>query len=222
LTLVIAAPGSDFVVLGADSRITIEDAAGMSVVINVGQKLVPVTKHVAILLFGDADEGTCLVEKFKLNLAEDVDGVSDVAERLANFCRDEFKKLEHVPLTRLPNFGFIVAGLDPTDNDYKIPRCYRLKSACGFIVGLAKPYAIDGRPFIAYYLFEKHFREKKTVDDLCQFVAQTIYDSEAIDGAVGGAIKMGIVRTSGFSEVTPEEMRGYIVSWVPSNINGVR
>ena len=221
MTLVIAAPGSDFIVLGADSRGTIQDAAGMSVAINVVQKLVPITKHVAILLFGDADEGTSLVEKFKLNLAKDVDGVSDVAERLANFCRDEFKKLEHVPLTRLPDFGFIVAGLDPVGNDYKIPRCYRLRSTSGFLVGLAKPYAIDGRPFIAYYLFEKHFHEKKTVDDLCQFVAQTIYDSEAIDGAVGGTIKMGIIETSGFREVTAE-VRGYIDSWVPSNINGVR
>ncbi len=43
MTLVVAVPGKDFIVLGADSRGTIIDAGGTRVEVNTIQKIIPIS-----------------------------------------------------------------------------------------------------------------------------------------------------------------------------------
>jgi len=125
VTLVIAASGLDFMVLGADSRGTIQDESGNRVEINTVKKIIPVANHVAVLIYGQADESIYFAKRFKF-LNKTIDGVSRVAEKFAEFCRNEMQKVKDVPKhpDYFPMFGFIIAGLDPakTGRGYTVPR----------------------------------------------------------------------------------------------------
>jgi len=214
MTLVIAAPGKDFVVLGADSRGVVE-AGGTRVEINTLRKLTPITKYTAILMYGASEEGNQLVEKYKASIKSSLEGVTSVAEDFCNFCREEEKKLADVP--KHPEawslFGFIVCGLNKTDDKYTAPFLYNLHNANGFRLGLCKPFAIKGKPMIAYYLFAKGYRDDMTVNELCKLVAQSIYDTTRIDGDVGGPIRLAIIDSDGLREISDSDIRDYIETW---------
>ena len=216
MTLVIAAHGSDFVVLGADSRATIESGAAR-VEINIMKKITPVANHAAILLSGDADVGDRLIEKFKLSLRRSDDGATPIAERFTDFCIEDAKKHAGVPAhpNYFPNFGFIIAGLDRKRGKYRIPRCYTLDSLTGFRLGLSsKGYAIEGKPWIALYQFTRNFQWGMQLDDLCKLVAQAIYDTMSIDGDVGGRIRLARIDPTGYTEIPEADInREFITSW---------
>ena len=131
MTLVIAAKGADFIILGADSRGTMRDIAGNRVELNLAVKLIQITDHIAFLVYGDAHISDYLIEKFKEKLTGKTKTVSAVAEEFAEFCRKEVKKTKEVPREYVPNFGFIIAGLD-FKSKIPIPRCYKLRSLDGF------------------------------------------------------------------------------------------
>jgi 20S proteasome alpha/beta subunit len=215
MTLVIAAHGTDFVVLGADSRATVE-SGGTRVEINIMEKITPMTKHVAILLSGEAEVGDRLVEKFKLSLRRQDDGATLIAERLTEFCREDARQLAGVPThpSYFPNFGFIIAGLDKRGSKYRVPRCYRLDSLSGFRLGLSRGFAVDGKPMIARYLFAKNFQWGMQLDELCRLVAQAMFDTMSIDGDVGGKIRMGRIDPTGYTEIPETDIKNeYITSW---------
>src|SRR2546427_825384 len=111
MTLVLAASGPDYMVVGADSRGTVD--AGARAEINTMKKIIPVAKHVVILIYGSADESIYLVKRFKF-MNKGIDGVSKVAEKFAEFCREEAEKGKNIPILaeHFPIFGFIIAGLD--------------------------------------------------------------------------------------------------------------
>jgi 20S proteasome alpha/beta subunit len=217
MTLIIAAEGKDFVILGADSRATIESRGGDTrVEINFMNKITKVADHVAILLAGEAEVGDRLIEKFKLSLKRNEDGVSCIAEKLADFCIDDSRRLIGVPThpNYFPDFGFIVAGLDERRSKYKVPRCYTLDSMTGFRLGLARGFAIDGKRMIAYYLFAKEFEHGMEFEDVCRLVAKAINDTKSIDGDVGGGIRMARIHSSGYTEVPEADIQNeYIVPW---------
>jgi len=214
MTLVIAAPGKDFVVLGADSRGVIQTETAR-VEINTMKKLIPITKYTAILMYGASEEGNQLVEKYKTTIKKDLEEATAVAEDFCEFCREEERKLADVP--KHPNawswFGFIVCGLNKIGDKYSAPLLYNLHNLNGFRLGLCKPYAIKGKPLIAYYLFAKEYRDDMTVDELCKLVAQSIYDTLCIDGDVGGSIKLAIIDADGLREISDSDTRDYIETW---------
>jgi 20S proteasome alpha/beta subunit len=215
MTLIIAAEGKDFVILGADSRATIESGR-TRVEINFMEKIVPVSEHVAVLLAGEAEVADRLVERFKLSLRKKDDGVSNIADKLTRFCIKDALRLAGVPVhpEYFPDFGFIIAGLDKRREQYKIPRTYTLDSLTGFRLGLSRRFAIDGKRMIAYYLFAKEFEQGMNRDDVCALVAKALNDTLSIDGDVGGKIRMAQIDPRGFEPIPETEIQNdYIVPW---------
>jgi 20S proteasome alpha/beta subunit len=216
MTLVIAASGRNFMVVGADSRATIHDASGNRIEINTVKKIIPVAKHVVVLIYGEADESIYLAKRFKF-LNKKIDGVSRVAEKYAEFCRKEMQKIANVP--RLPEyfpmFGFIVAGLDPARNGrvYNVPRSYTLKSHNGFLLGRPDPVAHGGKPFIALYQYNQKYDEEMNKDQLTQYVAQCIYDTMSVDGDVGGRIRITVIDSEGMFDRPYQNIRKGIEQW---------
>jgi 20S proteasome alpha/beta subunit len=217
LTLVIAAPSKDFLVLGADSR-GVLDSGDARIEINILKKLIPVTKHVAILMYGGAEEATQLIEKYKSNLEKNektIDGVSLVAEDFCKFCRDEERKLVGLPFyeENIEYFGFLVCGMDKIGESFSKPLIYILSNYNGFRLGLCRPYAIQGKPIIGLYRFSKYFHEDMTANELCQLVAQSIYDTMCIDGDVGGQINIAIIDSDGMRELSDPDVNKLYETW---------
>ena len=214
MTLVIAAHGVDCVVVGADSRTTIRTGQ-YSQGVDMAEKIIPLTKHVVVLLFGAAENSTYLAHKFERKLKKEkskLDGVTRVADRFADFCRNEFKDTD-IPLGSLPSWGFIVTGLDAEKSRYKIPRSYILRSNLYFAGGESGPITIDGQPFIAGYKFQREAQNIKNYNDLCSLVAQSIYDSRAFVGSVGGRITIALIAAKKVRLYSGTEVKQMIDSW---------
>jgi len=216
MTLVIAAPGNDFIVLGADSRGVI-DSGEARVEINILTKLFPITQNAAIMMYGGSEDASQLVEKYrsiykqrKMNL----NGVTLVAEDFCEFCRKEEIKLAKVPKhpKSFEYFGFIICGLNIVDDKIQ-PMIYVTTNFNGFRLGLCRPYAIEGKPIIAHYHFAKNFKENMNVNDLCRIVAQSIYDTMRIDGDVGGEIRIAIIDSKGFREISESDVKELYETW---------
>lgn len=223
MTLVIACCGKDFVVLAADSRITFRDAAGNSIGINLMEKMTQVSKHVAILLSGEAGSADRLIETFKLKMPRGLDGVTKVAEAFAEFCRKEAKKAADVPMhpSYFPDFGFIVAGLDPRKGRYVVPRSYNLDSTTGYRLFLSRLFEIHGKPLIALYMFSKQFEVNMVVDQLCRLTAQALYDTAKIDGEVGGDLKMAKIESDGYRPISDKDIQSFIEPWELSRLRAI-
>jgi 20S proteasome alpha/beta subunit len=212
MTLIIAAQGKGFVVLGADTRETV-DARSIRVEINLAEKIIQITPHVAILFCGDVAKAQYLVEKFSELVRKTDEGVSKIAEDFARFCKEDAIRDSNVPTypDYFPSFAFIIGGLNKSRGKFVIPKCYKLGSTEGFKLGLCKEgFALDGKPMLAYYLFEKNYRNTRNVDGLCKLVAQTLYDTARVDGDVGGPPKMVIIRSGGLTWCPDADIQAYI------------
>ena len=215
MTLIIAAQGKDFVVLGADSRGTIQNDSGTRVELNIQQKLIKINDRSGVLLFGAACRASYLVEKFKQNLKSKKKNVTDIAEDLASFCRNEERILSDIPAYSPPQFGFIIAGIDKSGKKIT-PKCYSLISTSGFRLGLYdQGFGIEGKAIIAYYLFAKNFvkKEKRGLDDLIRLVVGALYDTMNVDGDVGGKINIAIIDGYGMRNVPPMDINAKIDRW---------
>lgn len=215
MTLIIAAHGKDFVVLGADSRGTNEGAAGM-VQTSTAIKMHPVGKLAVVLICGEAGPASNLVDLLSRGAPRRPEGVRSVATRLAKLARKEAIELRPVPTHRdyFPNFAFIVTGLDRASNGNLRPETFALRSETGFRLELSQGgREMDGQPLIPEYLFEKQFREGMPLEDLCGLVAQALFDTARINAYVGGRLRMGIVDKRGFRELALDVVRGYIKEW---------
>ncbi|MGA8857027.1 MAG: hypothetical protein WB643_07655 [Candidatus Bathyarchaeia archaeon] len=214
MTLVIAAHGVDYVVVGADSRSTIKTGQ-YSQGLDMAEKIIPFTKHVVILLFGAGENATYLAQKFQHKLKKEkskLDGVTKVADSFADFCRNEFKDTD-IPLASLPAWGFIVTGLDLEKGKYVHPRSYILRSNLHFAGGESGPITIDGQPFIAGYKLQREARNVKNYNDLCCLVAQSVYDTRAFVGSVGGRITIAIITAEKVRLYEGPEVKQMIDSW---------
>ncbi len=213
MTLIIAALGKDFVVLGCDSRGTIADHVGTRVGLDTQQKLVKITNKVGILLVGDACQASYFIERYKQSLNHKLKHVTEIAEDFAQFCRGEARITVDLPPADYLSFGFLVAGIDETE-DQTIPKCFSLKSRTGFRLGLyTQGFGIDGKPFIADYMFAKNYSKKMNVDELVQLVVDALYDTIQIDGDVGGEIKLTIIDNSGMRTLSQDDIEEKIQQW---------
>ncbi len=200
--------------MGTDSRGTISDRGGTRVEINIIRKLMPVSNHVAIMLYGAANEGTYLVERFQSTLRSNIDGATLIACKFADFCRKEARKVSGVPAQYTPYFGFVVAGLDRQERKFTVPRCYSLDSGDGFWLGsYPQRYAVEGKSMIALYLFTTYYKEDMQLDELSRLVAGAISETGKIDGDVGGPIRIARIDSEGIKENLPEDVDGYIRDW---------
>lgn len=211
MTLVIAAQGLDFLILGADSRVSRQDLAGTRVELNLAVKLIQITKRVGFLIYGDAHISDYLIDKFKERPSLEDKNVSEIAQDFAEFCREEARKTKDVPRSYFPQFGFIIAGLDILRNRVIIPRCYSLRSSEGFQIGIYKEkFAIAGKDVIATYLFSHEYKSDMSVDDLSKLVVKAISDTSKIDGDVGGDIKIARIDETGFTPYAQSDVEDTI------------
>jgi hypothetical protein len=174
MTLVIDAPGKDFLILGADSRGVIDFGSGRTE-INIHKKIIKITEHVSIMLYGNSEAGKHLIEKYKSDMNPELQDVRQIADDFCNFCRNEERAIADVP--RHPDswtlFGFLICGIR-IEGDKATPLIFTLCNYDGFRLGLCTPFAIKGKIFIAYYLFAKNFNEDMSVNDLSKLVAQSM------------------------------------------------
>jgi 20S proteasome alpha/beta subunit len=212
MTLVIAAPGPDFMIVGADSRGTIIEEGGTRVEINTVRKIIPIGEHVTILLYGATNEATYLLEQYQSTLRSQQDGVTQIAQGFRNFCREEARADAGVPVRYFPDFGFVVAGLDRLRRRY-VPKAYSLRSTSGFRLGSYQRFALAGKPMIGYYIFASYYEPDLTLNQLCKLVAVTISETQKIDGDVGGPIRMAAIEANGTREIADQDIRNYIRGW---------
>lgn len=213
MTLVIAAQGTDFLILGADSRGTLEEPGGSRVELNIFEKLVPLNKHVSAMMYGDGDVARYLVEEYKRTISNKSIGVSQITKEFSALCRKELREIPPVSRHNVPGFGYVIAGLDKRGAKYSIPRCLGMTSQDGFWLRSYEKFAIEGKPLIANYLFAKRFKDAMSVDDLTRLVAQALYDTVNIDGDVGGKITLAIIASDGTRTVPQEDLKLLIDSW---------
>jgi len=82
MTLIIAAQGKDFLILGADSRGTIEDIAKNRLQVNLMTKLYEITNRTGVLVAGAGDQAIYLIEKFKKQISNPNEDVSKNHRRI--------------------------------------------------------------------------------------------------------------------------------------------
>lgn len=212
MTTVIAALGKDFVVLGADSQGTL-DAGGARTESKDLVKLKKINKKVGVLYSGDVNSAEYLIDKFQNKLKNNKDNVTKIATDFRRMCIKEYNEHEGLQVSYLPDFNFIIAGLD-VDGDVT-PKCYSMNSLSGFKMGkYPSGYGIGGKPFVARYLFRKKYEESKSLDELCELVGQSIYDTKKVDGDVGGQIRMAIIDKDGFRDIPENDVYDvYITKW---------
>lgn len=215
MTLIIAAAGKDFVILGADSRETVEPRfSPMRVEYNSAEKIVKLSNHAAVLICGEMAQAHYVVQKYKDVHGDMDDDVSTVAEAFKDTCRLEARTVADVPKSPnyFPDYAFIIAGLDKARGRFTIPKCYSLDSTQGFRMKLGNEgFTISGKPMLALYLFERFYErtDKEEPDGLCGLVGQSLYDTKRIDGDVGGELKMAYIReTEGFDWVPDTDIHG--------------
>ena len=146
MTLIIAAQGKDYVVVGADTREVI-GTQGIRVEVNLATKLTEVSPHVAVMTAGAAGHCQYLVEKYKKDVRRRKDGATVIAEDFAEFLKRQAKKDAKVPKhpDNFANFTYIVSGLDQAGTKFSDPMCYTLTSMDGFKVRMWKEgFVLEG------------------------------------------------------------------------------
>jgi 20S proteasome alpha/beta subunit len=222
MTLIIAAQGENFVIVGADSRETV-DVGAVRVEVNMAQKMTQLTNHALVLFCGDAGYAQNLIQKFKATIVRRHErGITQLTDMFSSFCQKEAVRTSRVPTWPLhsphsyyPNIGFILGGLDMEQGRFIKPSCYGLSSYRGYRpeLGLQADgggFVLDGKPMIARYLFAHHYRAGMNIKDLSTLVAQCLFDTARVDGDVGGRWKMAIVKAEGVTMIGHDEVEDII------------
>jgi len=213
MTLVIAAEGENFVIIGADTKNVINYPGGIRAESNMEDKLIQVANHVCITIAGVGDIGTQFIEKFKATLKSREDGATYIAEKFSSFCKKEFftKIADTIKDSYSPLF--LISGLDKIGNKYKKPIIFIEDSSDAFYPGRWKKYAFIGVDIIANYLFSKHYRKSAGQNKLPNLIAQTIYDTSKCDGNVGCDMKIFIIDQNGVREISKADILKLYRTW---------
>ncbi|MFZ0892505.1 MAG: hypothetical protein WAN77_08925, partial [Thermoplasmata archaeon] len=112
MTLVIVVYGTDFVVVGSDSRGTNVDSFGNRVELNIFRKIVRFNDRVALLLHGEASAAMYLIDELRKSASINRLGVTEVGKRLWKIGNAQMAAAPLGTWNKLPQFGILVAGLD--------------------------------------------------------------------------------------------------------------
>jgi len=217
LTLVTAAQGSNFIVVGADSRGTFghPDVAFSSY--DVMQKMVLIAPHVVVLSYGAGEVGDNLLNECRESLQQPMDGVRAVLQILQAFCQQRWNQwFVSVPFQFRPVVAYIVAGLERTQSgEYSIPLIYSMDSRMGFAPAFHRyGWANGGVPIYAIYILGRRYRLDMSVDELCGLVAYAISETATQDQRVGGAIRMMKILPEGTRELNEMEIRSALDNYI--------
>ena len=213
MTLVIAAKGADFVVLGADTRGTTLDPSGNRVEINSFRKISSVNTRVAVLLHGEASAANYLLDQLRAERSIDRLGVSQVAQKLYKLGTAQMRETPPSAWKLMPQFGLIVAGVDRPPRHVAVPKCLGLSTSDGFWPHSYDHFAIRGKPLIANYLFAQRYKEDLVVNAMTELVAQALYDTMNVDGDVGGDMDVMIIDGEGSRTLLKEDLPDLITAW---------
>ena len=215
MTLVIAAHGRNFVVLGADSRgiVGALERERLTIGMDKMRKLTPIAKHVGILTYGMGEFGESLLEGFRKEKESDLDGATNVVEKLYVSCKERWGEwFSGVPREMRPNVGFVVAGLDQKEGEknYTLTRIYSMESHYDFAYALHNRFLLRGIDPLAMYILNKQYYEGMMLDDLCTLVAYAISETASVDKRVGGPIRIAIIDSKGFREIPEQDVQSML------------
>ena len=209
MTLVTAAQGKDFIIVGADSRGTFghPDVAFSSY--DVMEKIVQVAPHVVVLTYGAGEVGDNMLDEFRRSVQQPIDGVSEVLRNLQSFCLQQWNQwFANVPFQFRPVVAYIIAGLDKEGEQYCIPRIYSIDSRMGFAPAFHRyGWAHGGVPIYAIYIFGRKYRSDMDVEEVAGLVAYAISETATQDLRVGGKIKMMKITPSGVQPFSEDEIK---------------
>ena len=196
-TLVIGAQGRNFVVLGADSKGMLGDLVGPIVIgSNRAMKITLLSDHVGLATYGVAEFGENLLHQFQSAKERDLDGATNVLEKLRVFCRDKWNEwFRDVDIQRQPPLGFMIAGLDESESgEYDIPRIYSIQSSLNFAPALhTYGYACRGIYPLATFIMDEKYQENMSVDDLIDLVESTISRVARTDPRIGLPVRIALI-----------------------------
>jgi len=216
VTVVIAASGKNFVVLGADSRGIFGDVAGPMIIgMDKMKKLTVITRHVGALMYGAGELAESLLDEFRRNekeTLETIDGVLDVLKKFLPFCQTVWQNWFRNFSGKCPLIGFMIAGLDQDEKgEYASPRICSLESRINFAPQLHRyGFACQGLPHLSTYILNKQYRADMTVDELCTLVAYVISEVASTDSRVGGPISILVIDPTGAREISLSDVESML------------
>ena len=171
MTLVISVKGqhingngereSDFIVLGCDSRGVLQIGNAIRTEVNNCQKLFKLNDYCCILLSGDSEFGITLIHEFLERSRLRGKGVSEIARKFCNFCRDKVNEIENFSLQSqgsFPDMDFIISGMDKEGREFTKGKMFILRKNRLFAPSLITDFISTGQPFLAYYFLEKFYK----------------------------------------------------------------
>lgn len=209
MTLLVALKGKNGLALAADSRGTFGDPRGVTAQNDSQEKAHILAPHVAVLLAGSGEVGTLIVRKAaELIKQEQVDGATDVMERLRQTARDSyqswFPSLPPIPAPQSvlsgqaagrPDLAFVVAGYElGQQGEATEAKLYQLVSGTDFSPMLHDyGFAVCGVAQYALYLLNRLYEPDRTVQELTPLAAYVITETASQDGKVGGPVRVIVV-----------------------------
>jgi len=213
MTLTIALQGSNFVVLGCDSRGTFGDPRGAQAIIDVMIKTSILAPHVGVVMSGAGELGDALTEEFVTSHQNTgLDGATEVMRQFrAHLAQKWNEYFATVPFEHRPPCIFTVGGLDPVNQVYATPVIYTLLSLFGFAPSLHRyGFACTGVPAYATYILNRRYERTASADVLAGLVAFAIRETASQDQRVGGPIRITIARPQGIEELNQTQIENLI------------
>ena len=213
MTLIIALEGIDFLVLTTDSKGSWEYSSEIRVDNPNAEKLIQLNKHICILIGGDSEIGINLVEEFKTQFTKcNSWTMGKVVKEFSKFCKKEIKHITDtiLPGNRMfPAIVFIIGGLEKIKGKWE-PKINILRSENLFYPGRKKDNIADGRPWIARYIFGKHYRKDLSLEDMCFLAGKIMSETVSFDGYVGGKIRMAVIDQKGVRKLNDNVVNRFL------------
>lgn len=216
MTLLVCLTGKDGLVLGTDSRGTFGDPREVTAQNDTMRKAYPLTKHVGVMVAGDAGLGAKIMSELEQELAgSPIDGATPVMEKVRLKLVQRYS--EWFPGFLLqpaqgsdrpvrPTLDVIVAGYELADGKATVKRMYSMASGENFAPNLHDyGWVVDGIPQYALYLLNRLYVGNASVEDLTSLACYAITETASQDGKVGGPIQLlTISEADGCASVEPQ------------------
>lgn len=213
MTLIIAAKGNGHIIVGADSRGVRQDGSDNRIQTDRHRKLIRLNRNNCILIAGNSEKGVYLTQQFLPKVKPNHD-IKKILKMFCEFCRNELKDVFRILTPNYyPDIAFILAGYEK-DKKGRLTnsRLYIIRSYDIFEEGESLQYVIEGKDLIPKYLFVKNYKEEMTQEENVQLVFDCLYDTEHIDGDVGGNYTIEIITKRGFTSINAAKLKNERIS----------
>lgn len=210
MSIGIAIAARDGVVLAADSRGTIGDARGPTVIIEDMQKVFQITSRCGMVVAGIAEMTDAILAEAQRVLAI-VHGTaepptSDVVAALSQAALAFWGQRGYlqVPPEQRPSLQFLVGGVD--DDGHPVIRT--LHSAQNFaVLTVQNGFSVIGVPLFGYYWLSRTYSRDMSMQEARALAPFVIAEAATQDGKIGGSVAMAsITQASGWNMIGPEEL----------------